>query len=327
MTTILPSRPYPTPWPNTPQPQLSRDPNGLITLRAGAAGDSILVAGIGDGRYGVRINEHFFAFTRDEMAKLTIDAGDGDNQIAIDRSVDVPVSVKSGRGRDRVRNAGRGTMIDTGAGEDRILNRGRGAKIHGGTGQDRIDHAGRDATLSGGEGDDVIRSRGAGNLVQGGNGHDALYADGTNNYVRGGAGNDVGWVNGSQNRLEGNAGEDALFATGAFNQVQRDCGCNGSWDHVGVLGPNLVNGRFDPGQNLSAFLGEVLQTMMFRNVGPGAFAPRSAPGQEAQPVQGLVDGTGGAPSLFDALNVHRDLRSWTENCGTRGCCAWEAAIA
>jgi hypothetical protein len=304
-----------------------RDPNGLITLQASASNDRIRVSRMSDDRYGVNVNEHFFAFTQEEMARLTIHAGDGDNSIAIDRSVDVPVSVKAGQGRDRVFNQERGTMIDTGADDDRIVNRGDGAKIHGGAGSDQIDHVGNGATLSGGEDDDFIQARGTGNLVQGGNGHDALYADGTNNYVRGGAGNDVGWVNGSQNRLEGNAGEDGLFATGAFNQVQRDCGCNGSWDHVGILGPNFVNGQFTQGRDLNSFFNEFIQTMLFRNVGPGAFAPRSAPGQEAQPVQGLVDGTGAAPNVFDALNVHRDLRAWTEDCGARGCCKWEAAIA
>jgi Ca2+-binding RTX toxin-like protein len=304
-----------------------RDPNGLITLKAGAANDLIRVARMADGRYRVNVNDHSFAFSQDEMKKLTIHAGDGDNAIMVDRSVDVPISVKAGQGRDRVFNSGRGTMIDTGAGDDRIVNRGEGAKIHGGAGSDYIDHQGRGATLSGGEEDDVISARGTGNLVQGGNGHDELSAEGTNNYVRGGAGNDVGWVSGSQNRLEGNAGEDALFATGAYNQVQRDCGCNGSWDHVGILGPNFVNGQLTQGRDVNAFLGEVLQTMLMRNVGPGAFAPRDAPGQEAQPVQGLVDGTGAAPTAFDALNVHRDLRAWTEDCGARGCCKWEAAIA
>jgi hypothetical protein len=326
MTTILPPRTQPLPWPTSLPPQLVRDPNGLITLKAGASNDRIRVSRLGDGRYGVNVNEHFYAFTRDEMGKLTIHAGDGDNAIAVDRGVDVPVSIKAGQGRDRVLNAGRGTMIDTGAGDDRIVNRGEGAKVHGGEGADQIDHQGTGATLSGGEGDDVIRARGCGNLVQGGNGHDAMHAEGTGNYVRGGAGNDVGWVSGTQNRLEGNAGEDALFATGAFNQVQRDCGCNGSWDHVGILGPNQVNGQMMAGNDLSAFLTEVLSTMLLRNVGPGAFAPPDAPGQEAQPVQGLVDGTG-APSVFDALDVHRDLRAWTEDCGARGCCKWEAAIA
>ncbi len=326
MTSVLPSRPYPLPWPSAPPPQLSRDPNGLITLQAGAGNDNIRVAGLGDGRYGVSVNGHFFSFTQDEMAKLTIHAGDGDNSVMIDQSVDVPVSVKSGAGKDRVFNAGRGTMIDTGAGDDRIVNRGDQAKIHGGAGNDQIDQEGSGATLSGGEDDDVIRARGTGNLVQGGNGHDALYADGQQNYVRGGAGNDVAWVNGTQNKVEGNAGEDSLFATGAYNQVQRDCGCNGSWDHVGVLGPNSVNGQMVEG-DLNSFLGEFLQTMMgFRNVGPGAFAPRSAPGQEATPDAGLVDGNG-TPTMFDALNVHKDLRAWTEDCGNRGCCKWEAAIA
>ena len=122
-------------------------------------------------------------------------------------------------------------------------------------------------------------------------------------------------------------GEDSLFATGAFNRIQRDCGCNGSWDHVGILGPNQINGQLAAGQDLQSFLGEVLQTALFRNVGPGAFAPRSAPGQEATPDPGLVDGTGAAPGVFDALDVHRDLRAWTEVCGARGCCKWEAAIA
>jgi Ca2+-binding RTX toxin-like protein len=330
MTTIRPN-PIGLPWnPQQPQhatepPQLTRDPNGPITLQAGAGNDRIRVLGLGDGRYGVTVNEHQFAFTREEMARLTIHAGDGDNDIRIHRNVDVPISVKSGAGNDRVFNASNGAMIDTGAGDDLIRNRAHGVKIHGGEGNDLIDHRGTGATLSGGAGDDQIRAFGEQNLVQGGDGHDALHAFGNGNYIRGGAGNDIGWVNGTGNRLEGNAGEDALFASGAYNQIQAQY--QGQWDHVGVLGPNFVEGQLTQGQDLSSFVNSFFQSMLFRNVGPGAFAPPSAPGQEAAPAQGLVDGNGQAPTAFDALNVHRDLRSWTADCGARGCCKWEPAIA
>jgi hypothetical protein len=36
---------------------------------------------------------------------------------------------------------------------------------------------------------------------------------------------------------------------------------------------------------------------------------------------------GAAPGIFDALNVHQDLRTQSQGCGAKGCCHWEPHIA
>lgn len=322
--------------PQGPQAQLVPGANGTFTLQAGAGNDAIRIAQAANGLYGVSVNAQNFYFTKDQLAKLTIHAGDGDNQIAIDPNVDVPVMVKSGAGRDRVFNGANGAMIDTGAGEDQIYNRGGGVKIHGGEGTDQIDSVGHMNELNGGMGDDFVRSRGNRNLVQGGEGNDALQSGGNNNFVRGGGGNDQLYAGGIQNRVDGGQGNNSMFAGGIGNVVEASaCG----WNQIGVLGlGNVANGQIqgmDPRTfsqdlwNASRFLGQGPDAWNVDPNGvPQAFDPLNPQGQAPQPGGGLLaQGTQGAPGMFDALNVHQDLRQWTSDCGARGCCKWEPAIA
>jgi Ca2+-binding RTX toxin-like protein len=328
-----------------PQAQLVPGANGTFTLQAGAGNDAIRIARAANGLYGVNVNKQDFFFTKEQLAKLTIHAGDGDNQIAIDPNVDVPVMVKSGAGRDRIMNGANGAMIDTGAGQDQIYNRAVAAKIHGGEGTDLIDSFGHTNELNGGLGDDFVRARGNRNLIQGGDGNDSLQAGGNQNFVRGGGGNDQLYAGGIQNRVDGGLGNNNMFAGGIGNIVEASaCG----WNNIGVLGlGNIANGQLQ-GADPRTFSQDLWNATRFLGLGPDAWSldPRGVPqgfdpfnpqgqapqagGLLAPAPQGVQGGQGGmqaAPTMFDALNVHQDLRQWTADCGARGCCKWEPAIA
>lgn len=318
-----------------PQAQLVPGANNTFTLQAGAAADAIHVSRAANGMYGVSVNKQDFFFTKEQLAKLTIHAGDGDNQIAIDADVDVPVMVKSGAGRDRVANGAAGAMIDTGAGDDFIQNAANGVKIHGGDGRDQLDSIGHQNELNGGMGDDFVRSRGNKSLLQGGDGNDSVWSGGNNNFVRGGRGEDQLFAGGMQNRVDGGDGSNSMFAGGIGNVVE---GSQCAWQNVGVLGVgNIANGQLqqsDPRSigsdlwNATRFLGLGPDSWNLDPSGvPQAFDPNNPQGAAPQALGLTAPGAQGAPAMFDALNVNKDLRSWTADCGARGCCKWEPAIA
>lgn len=237
----------------------TRDAKG-ITLKAGAGADQINVSNLGNGVYGVRVNDRDFRYNRDELARLTIDAGDGDNSITVDPSVDVPFRLRAGNGRDAIVNGANGTDIDAGGGDDFILNSASGAKINGNAGNDALISRGQQNLLAGGDGNDelqslghqntfrgeggkdLLRSLGARNTVHGGPGDDRVFARGRENYLRGGWGNDAIHARGAFNTLDGGPNNDLVRALGAHNLALG--GMNGGWDNVGVLGYGNIKDAF-----------------------------------------------------------------------------------
>jgi hypothetical protein len=102
-------------------------------------------------------------------------------------------------------------------------------------------------------------------------------------------------------------------------QAASPCGCGSNFND-----PRAVLTGFDAGQLFAQQLFNAVPGTTAGAVDPAALAGAGAP-------QGGLDATllanGGAPPVFDALNVHQDLRNWTGGCGSKGCCKWEPAIA
>ncbi|MEQ9500585.1 MAG: M91 family zinc metallopeptidase [Deltaproteobacteria bacterium] len=155
--------------------------------------DDIVVSQADDG--SVEVTNHTTGDTRsytEEEAKngIVIAAGDGDDSVTIDGSVDsdVRITVAGGDGADTIDGSAYGGQlrVDGGAGNDEIIG-GRGRDrleggdgddlIRGGAGDDQVIGQGGDDQVFGEGGDDLVQGSDGADVVYGGEGSDALYAD------------------------------------------------------------------------------------------------------------------------------------------------------
>ena len=112
----------------------------------------------------------------DVSGSLTINAGDGNDSVAIANLETGPVSaiVNAGAGNDTVGTTGADDQINGGAGNDE-LDGGAGADvISGGDDNDIIHGADGDDVIDGGAGDDVVEGQGGADVLTGGLGDDNI---------------------------------------------------------------------------------------------------------------------------------------------------------
>jgi Ca2+-binding RTX toxin-like protein len=100
------------------------------------------------------------------VAGFEVNAGEGDDTVAIASAVTVPVTMRGGPGRDSLVGGGGSDKLIGGDGNDRLFGRRGDDLLFGGVGNDE---------LSGGSGNDVLR---------GGPGHDTLAGGSGENVVR-----------------------------------------------------------------------------------------------------------------------------------------------
>lgn len=175
-----------------PAPAEANVDNGVLTVEGTNGGDRIalrLQAGQ-PGILQVDVGDDGsadFSFALKAIAKIDVDAGNGDDSVRIDESNDVfgdtvPTTIDGGNGNDSLTGgSGAGTLI--GGNGDDILSGGSGAeKLDGGNGNDSIDgNRGNDVALLGNGDDTFIWDPGDGSdTVEGQNGEDTMVFNGAN---------------------------------------------------------------------------------------------------------------------------------------------------
>jgi hypothetical protein len=100
------------------------------------------------------------------VAGFEVNAGEGDDTVSVASTIDVPVTMRGGPGRDSLVGGSGPDKLIGGEGNDKLAGRGGDDLIFGGFGNDE---------LLGGAGNDVLR---------GGSGHDTLSGGSGENVVR-----------------------------------------------------------------------------------------------------------------------------------------------
>jgi hypothetical protein len=100
------------------------------------------------------------------VAGFEVNAGEGDDTVSVASTVEVPVTMRGGPGRDTLIGGSGPDKLIGGDGSDKLAGRGGDDLIFGGTGNDE---------LLGGNGNDVVR---------GGSGHDTVSGGSGENVVR-----------------------------------------------------------------------------------------------------------------------------------------------
>jgi Ca2+-binding RTX toxin-like protein len=156
-------------------------------------------------------------FQNDQITKVTVFAGDGDDFVA--NTLEVPTVIYGQGGNDTLRGGYADDIINGGDGNDDILGRtgndvlngqNDDDTISGGYGNDTITGGLGNDVLSGDQGDDQINGHSGNDLINGGVGADTLTGSAGNDSISGGDGDDN--LNGGDgdDSLEGNQGEDTL---------------------------------------------------------------------------------------------------------------------
>jgi Ca2+-binding RTX toxin-like protein len=99
------------------------------------------------------------------VAGFEVNAGPDDDSVAVARSVNVPVTIRGGPGRDTLLGGSGPDKLLGGEGDDRIVGHGGNDLIFGGPGAD---------TIVGGSGNDVLRGGPGADTIEGGSGQNSI---------------------------------------------------------------------------------------------------------------------------------------------------------
>jgi Ca2+-binding RTX toxin-like protein len=91
-----------------------------------------------------------------QVAAVEVNAGGGDDTIAVSRAVPIPTTLRGGSGNDHLSGGGAADRITGGAGDDRLVGRAGDDALYGGEGADTLVGCSGDDILRGGPGVDVL---------------------------------------------------------------------------------------------------------------------------------------------------------------------------
>ena len=167
--------------------------NDRLALRLQAGNPAILQVDVGDD------GSADFSFARAEIAKISVDGGNGDDVVRIDE--------------------GNGVFTDTIA-----------TTIDGGNGDDNLVGGSGAGTLRGGNGNDILAGGSGAETLLGGNGNDSIDGNKGNDVALMGNGNDTFvWDPGDgSDVVEGQNGADTMLFNGANVNEKVDLSANGN---------------------------------------------------------------------------------------------------
>src|SRR6266545_551757 len=188
-------------------PESNEDPTFIvngddIVLNTGPGNDRVTVrVDPVTGEQVVTVNGREFRFPAG--SHLTVRAGDGDDNIVVQKGTRVTLTLLGGRGDDNLHG---------GDGDDTILGLDGKDMVSGGGGNDRISlGASRDPR----QGEDVVVGGGGIDNVYGNAGQDRAFGGADRDYVDGGAGNDT---------LDGGLGDDTVYGLSGDDRISGGAG-------------------------------------------------------------------------------------------------------
>lgn len=174
-------------------PTVTTDASGRTVVDLGSGDNKATVTQLPDGRVSVTADGTTVTLTAEQSRRVTIQGGDGADEIQVNGNVTADIRLEGGAGNDTLRGGdGKETLIG-GDGNDVIT---------GGKGNDYISGGDGEDYLEGGEGDDVISGGKGRDTMYGLDGADVMLGGADQDYMDGGKGDD---------RVSGDDGNDVLF--------------------------------------------------------------------------------------------------------------------
>ena len=171
------------------------DDGATYKIITGARNDVVTVTQLPDGGATVTINGHEFALSADQVARLEIHTGVGNDIVHVGEASDVAsplgITVHGGAGNDGITGGSGDDVLSGGPGRD-YIDGGSGSDIlDGGSARDTIYGGPDDDDVRGGIGDDYIDGGGGDDTLEGGSGDDFVSGGDGSDYIDGGAGTDI----------------------------------------------------------------------------------------------------------------------------------------
>lgn len=235
------------------------DTEGTLELE-GSAGDDVISLGLGNnGVVEVRINGVTQTFNGDDVQRIVLRGGAGDDSIVLD--ADAPAAeLYGGAGNDTLAGALNNDELYGENGADSLDGSGGNDRMEGGLGSDYL-MGGTDvdydaATLAegffdrdslfGGDGNDTLSGGLDVNFLDGGNGNDLLNGSGSRDTLFGADGSDRLRGYGNTDSLDGGAGNDTLEGDALDGPRGGDfADVDDGDDLIGGDGADILIGRFD----------------------------------------------------------------------------------
>ena len=190
---------------------------GVLSIEGTSASDTVEIDYSTD-ELTVLLNGERESFEASRVASITIDVGDGDDEVWIN-GVALPVTIFGGAGNDRLVGGNGDDRIDGGVGDDRINGRGGADRLDGGAGRDRVlGGRGRDRLIGGVDSDSLTGNAGN-DLLEGGAGRDRLNGQSGFDRLLGGPGDDRLLGGSGRDVLDGGPGRDFLKGHGGADRL------------------------------------------------------------------------------------------------------------
>jgi serralysin len=157
---------------------------GVLTVTGTSAADKFSIIHSGTS-YTVTRNGTATTLAGSEVTRISLDGGDGDDQIVLNDTVTVPAYLYGNLGNDKIIGGHANDTLSGGAGKD---------------------------TIYGGLGDDRLGGNGGHDREYGEAGKDRLYGGDGNDYLDGGSSMDRLWGEAGNDNLYGQGGNDYLYA-------------------------------------------------------------------------------------------------------------------
>lgn len=161
--------------------------DGELAIVGTSDSDRIVVRQMGERLW---IEGESGVFKADEIRRIAIDGGAGNDRIFVAPSIVIPATIRGGEGDDRIASGGGDDLLLGGAGHDKVVGGAGDDKLNGGVGSDRLlGGAGHDV-IFGGEGNDLLVGGFGTDRLSGDSGDDRLRANSSDALVDGGEGYD-----------------------------------------------------------------------------------------------------------------------------------------
>ncbi len=130
--------------------------NGVLTVTGSNANDTIRLDQYSGAVYVTVNNQLLLRTINKSVTKIVVDAGDGDDTVAVNSTFTTETLINGGRGNDHLSGGSGKDVIYGGDGNDRLYGNGGADQLYGGEGDDTLDGGALGDTLSGGNGIDTL---------------------------------------------------------------------------------------------------------------------------------------------------------------------------
>ncbi len=220
----------------------------LLRIDGTDSDDNIHVYPAGDR--AVRVNINGEDTIHEDVERIEIYAGAGDDTVLFDPGVNIPTKIRGAKGNDILKGGDAFNAIYGGVGDDILYGGAKKDQLSGGNGADLIFGRGGADTIFGGKGNDVIDGGRGNDRIFSGSDDDVVNGNEGDDHIQLGSGNDKGFGGADNDKIDGGSGINQIDGGTGKNKIRstsKDLVTSGKGDSVFAKAAmrSIVKSRFD----------------------------------------------------------------------------------